>query len=167
MEIYVEATPENSDGIIGQPADEVLNKIYLNTGTEEHGCMVYNEETMQPRRPIGIINIIPKKAIAEPVDIYIENLSDNEKGEAIKKTLSDMVYGIRPFIAGAQSASTKSDTISQPMLLSSIFTLLAGTGVSFTSLTMQINGIETGSKTFYLGNYPYIRTIYNNGTPIA
>lgn len=164
--VYVEATEENSVGIIGQPAQTVLDALYKYDGFNETGLLVYDEGSDEPRRHIGVVNYAVLPAVPRPVNIKLIGLTDNSKGEAIRNSVSDLLYSIRPFLAGADSSKSQNDTLDTPSVLSTIYSTLNGTGVVFTSMTISVDGVDVPSFRFIEGDYPYVSVVSNNGNPI-
>lgn len=167
LEIYAEATKENSQSVIGEPSQDVIDGIYhFDTVTgEETGVMIYNEETSEPRRPVGVINISAMAAKPVQIGIAFTGLSDTSTNivEAIKGGVENLVYNIRPFITGSDSVTSRNDRLSIAQLLSVAFTSLSGTGAIFETMQMTSGGDAISDITFKYGDYPYLKSITNNG----
>lgn len=169
VEIYIEATPENSKPleIPGVPAQETIDEVYLYNGVDpESGAVVINPVTGKGRKPIGVFNIFPLPVTPVPVDLRFINLTDETIASTIRATVDALLFNIRPFVAGADLLKNKSDKLTIGQIIAAVITVLSGTGITYTNLVMDVDGVETIEFQFLLGNYPYLRTINNNGNPI-
>ncbi len=168
--IYVEVTAANTapgqpDGV---PTQAVLDEVYTPPAgvTPESGVVVFNPATGRGRRPVPVLNIeaLPVEPIT--VDLYFTDLSDESYAEQIKAAVTSLLHDVRPFVAGAQSVLTKNDNLTIGLVIAEVINLLAGTGVTFTTISMEVGGVAVDSYLFLLGEYPYLQDVYNNGSPI-
>lgn len=169
VEVYIEATAGNTKplGITGEPTQDTIDDVYkVELNGDETGALIINPITLKGRKPIGVNNIIPLSVNPIPVDMYFIGLSDESKAVDIKNVIDTLLYDIRPFIAGADNITDRNDILTISTLIAATFQLLAGTGISYTTLTMNVDDNNVNSYQFYEGYYPYLRTIYNNGLPL-
>lgn len=164
--VFVEATEENSLEPIGQPAQTVLDQLYKYDGVNETGLLVYDEDQAKARRHIGVLNYAVLPVTPRQVIVNLTGLTDLSKGEPIKTAIDDLLYNIRPYQGGADSLQTQNDTLYQPQVLSAIYTVLSGTGVVFSTMTMSVDGVDVTEFRFTYGDYPYLQELTNNGSAI-
>lgn len=167
---YIEATKENTAPaeIVGIPTQETLDEVYTPQDglTPESGVVVINETTGKGRRPIGVsgVEVLPVNPLS--VDIYLIDLSDESIAATLKANIETLLYNKRPFVAGADIIINKNDILTIGEVIAVVIQTLSGTGISYTNLTMQVDNSDVSSYQFLLGNYPYLRFLYNNGAPI-
>jgi len=169
IEIYIEATAENTAPaeIRGVPTQATIDEVYLNNGVDpESGIVVINPITGKGRKPIGVFTINPLPVNPIKVDLKFTDLSDESIAPTIRTTVDALLYEIRPFVAGADLAINKNDTLTIGQIIAAVITVLAGTGITYTNLLMDVDGTEVSIFQFLLGNYPYLGEIRNNGNPI-
>lgn len=169
VEVYIEATPENTKplGIIGEPTETTIDDVYkVELNGDETGALIIDSISLKGRKPIGVFNILPFSVSPLPVDLYFVDLSDESVSSDIRTVIDALLYDVRPFIAGADDITERNDTLTISTLIAATIQLLAGTGVSYTTLTMEVDGNVVTSYQFEEGFYPYLRTIYNDGVPI-
>jgi len=169
--IYVEATPEATKAgeETGVPTQDTLDDVYTapSGGNPESGAVIYDSVEQRGRKPITVNNIIPQAVTPIPVDIDFTDLSDENIADSIRTALDSYLYEIRPFVAGAQSLRSKNDILTIGGITAQILEVLTGTGITYTNLDMSVSGVGSiASFTFLFGNYPYLRNINNNGSPI-
>ncbi len=170
VEIYIEATKENTAPleITGVPTQATIDAVYTKQigATPESGTLVINPLTGKGRRPIGTFNIFPLPVSPNPVDLFFINLSDESIAPELKTVIDDLFYKVRPFIAGADILTNKNDILTISAINAVVANFLVGTGITYSTLTMQVNGITVNEFQFTGGNYPYLRIMYNDGSPI-
>lgn len=170
VEVFIEATPENSKplGITGEPSDQTINDVYTPQvgSTPESGALIWNDAQARGRKPIGVFNIFPYSVDPVAVDIYFIELTDNSIATQLRSTIESLMYDVRPFIAGADNIADKNDSLTIAAIINVVFSLLSGTGITYTDISMQIGGLTVTSYEFTRGYYPYLRNIYNNAISI-
>lgn len=121
VEVYIEATIENSKplGIPGEPTDQTINDVYTpqSGATPESGALIYNEATDRGRKPIGVFNIFPLSVDPVAVDLYFTDLTDENFSGQIRTTIDNLMYTVRPFIAGADNIAERNDTLTIASLI--------------------------------------------------
>jgi hypothetical protein len=160
VQVFVEALPE--DSAPGQPAgvppasmlDDVIEVIELDPDTTKP---LYE----RGRRPIGVYNLEVLAVIPIPVTIRIYDLTDDspEIISAIEEAIGDLLYTIRPYIAGADG-SNQNDVLYTSQIISAVISALSNT-VFFSNIQMVIDSVVVTSYTFArtpatYGNYPYL-----------
>jgi uncharacterized phage protein gp47/JayE len=167
VDIYVEATKENTAplAIEGVPTTQTLEDVYTPQvgSTPESGVLITNPVNGNGRKPIGVFALNIYAVNPLPVDIYFTGLSDESIVSQIRSIFDDLLYDIRPFIPGADILIERNDYITIAKLNSEAYQLLAGTGIIYTEMEMEVDGNSETSYQFTFGNYPYLRFIYNNG----
>lgn len=168
IDIYVEATPENSTGIVGVPSQSILDAIYKKPsgGDDESGAIIYNESEQRGRKPVGIHNIdtLPVEPIS--IDLEFTDLNNVAAKDYIQTAIENYLYTIRPYIAGAESILNKNNVLTIGQLISIVVTVLNEVGGNYSDLEMRVDGTIINTYTFNYGYYPYLRNINNNGLPI-
>jgi uncharacterized phage protein gp47/JayE len=168
VDIYVEATPENSETIIGVPSQSILDAVYKKpSGTDpETGAIVYNEAEDRGRRPLGVTNISSLPVAPISVDLEFTDLTNLAAKDSIQEAVENYLYTVRPFVAGAESILNKNDVLTVGQLISIVVTVLDDLGGTFSDLNMRVDSNIINTYTFNFGNYPFLRNINNNGLPI-
>lgn len=168
--IYIEATEANTEPgqIIGVPSQSTMDEVYQkpSIGVSESGVIVTNPVTGRGRRPIGTKNITTLPVNPISVDLDFTELTDETISIQIKTAIENYLYDVRPFVAGAEIQANKNDILTIGQLIAVVISVIAGTGITYTSLTMNVDNTTVGTYTFLLGNYPFLRNVTNNGTPI-
>jgi hypothetical protein len=168
LDIYVEATLENSETIVGVPSQQILDSVYKKPsgGDPESGAIVYNESEQTGRRPLGIFNIDTLPVDPVSVDLEFTDLTNIASGNSIRAAVEEYLYTVRPFIAGAESLLDKNDILTVGQLISIVVSVLEDVGGTFSDLAMRVDNNIVSTYTFNFGNYPYLRNLTNNGVPI-
>lgn len=156
VQIFVEATPENSTDGKGTPSQTILDNV--------EDVLELDPDTTKPihergRRPIqSVLEVLPVTLI--PVDIDINQLNDQSQNvkALIENTAKNYLKNIRPYISGADLVSSKNDILLQARLQSEIISAIS-TSNFFENLAMKVNGVSVNNYAFNLGNIPYLRTI--------
>lgn len=164
--VFVEATKENSLAGTYEPTQTVLDQLYKYDGINETGLLVYDEDQAKARRHIGVLNYAVLPITKKQVIVKLTGLSDLQKNDPIRNAIIDLLYNIRPYQGGADSLQTQNDTLYQPQVLSAIYTVLSGTGVVFSTMTMSVDGVDVTEFRFTYGDYPYLQELTNNGSAI-
>lgn len=160
--IYVEATEENdAEGeLIGTPTQEVLDSLYaLDSGVED-GYFIVDPETGNGRRPVTVRNLTVQSITHAAVSIEYEGLTnESETVPVLESAIEELLYDIRPFVAGADIISNKNDILTLGQILNASYTALLATGDSFTGITMYVGGAEVSTYQFTEGEIPYLSAI--------
>jgi len=159
VQVFVEALPANSEP--GQPKgvapqamlDEVTSVIEMDPDTSK----TLNERGRRPLQAIvEVLSVIPVG-----VTIIIHDLSNKETATitAITNALNDLMYSIRPYIAGADGEN-KNDTIYVSSVIAAIYGAI-DKSINFSAIDIKINNTVIPSFTFgnapaSYGNYPYL-----------
>jgi len=170
VEVYIEATKENTAPaeVPGVPTQTTINEVYTPQAgaTPESGALVFNPVTNRGRKPITVFNLLVFPVNPISVDLFFVNLSDELISDDIRTAIDNLLYNIRPYVAGASSITNKNDILNISTIIAEVTNLLAGTGITYTSLTMEVGGVAVDTKTFTAGDYPYLNIINNDGNPI-
>lgn len=164
IDIYVEATIADS---IDQPG---IGKKGVPTSTilsDVDDVLNYDPDISKPiyergRKPAqAFLNVIP--IVLVPVAITIEGLSDDSTSvqNTIESALNDMLYKVRPFIAGADLQRNKNDILYYGKIQSVVTESLVN-GNFFNNLTLEVDGNSEVSFEFTLGNIPYLQSLTIN-----
>lgn len=163
VQLFVEALPDDSQ--VGQPAGVPT----ATTLTDVQAVVELDPDTTKPlstrgRRPVGVFEVDYLAVVPLPVIVTITGLTDTSTPvqSAITTALNDLLYSVRPYIAGADGTN-KNDILSIASVISCIFSVLTS-GNSFTSITLNVNGNPVTSFTFgdipsTYGNYPYLSNV--------
>lgn len=168
INVYVEATPENSDIIVGQPSQSILDAVYKKPsgGDDESGALVFNDSEQRGRRPINTFNIDTLPVDPVSIDLEFTDLTNVAASSNIRTAVENYLYEVRPFVAGAESLLNKNDILTIGQLISVVVGVLNETGGNFSELDMRVDSVIQNTHTFNFGFYPYLRNINNNGLPI-
>jgi uncharacterized phage protein gp47/JayE len=170
IEIYIEATKENTapSEIEGVPTQATIDEVYTAATAidPETGIVVINPVTGKGRKPISVFTIIPLPVSPVPVDLDFTGLTDESVATDIRTAVESLLYNIRPFVAGADLLQNKNDVLTIGQIISEVISVLEGTGIIYTTLTMDVNDVLVNTYQFLLGDYPYLRFINNDGSPI-
>jgi hypothetical protein len=161
VDVYVEATLIDSTDGKGTPSTTLLNDVesVLNYDTDITKA-IYE----RGRKPIQVfLNIQPINLV--PVDIAITGLNVNNADvrATIQASIKDMLYKIRPFIAGADLQRNKNDILYYGKM-QSIATESLSNGNYYNTLVMTVDGNVLTSYQFNLADIPYLRYLTINGT---
>lgn len=156
VQVYVEATIEDSIDENGTPDSTLLNNV-------EDVIYFDPDET----KPLNERGRIPIQASLEclsinivPVDVTITGLIDSsaEVETSITENLKNYLYEVRPYIAGADLPRDKNDILYSGRLQSIVTDVLESSNF-FTDFKMEVNGVESLSYEFNLGFIPYLRNV--------
>lgn len=162
VQVFVEALPANSapgspEGVPTQAMlDEVEAVIELDPDTTK-------DINARGRRPVqAIMEVLPVVPVG--VNITINDLSDKTTATiaAITTALDDLLYYIRPYIAGADGVN-KLDVLYLGQVIAAIYGAVGAT-VNFSNVEISINSVVYSSFTFSnspgtYGQYPYLQTL--------
>lgn len=164
VDVYVEATlvdSINQPGIgqQGVPSNAIM---YGAGGVED--VLNYDPDITKPdyergRRPAQ--SFLEVQAISlVPVDITITGLNESTTAiqDTIKVSINDLLYNVRPFIAGADLRRNKNDILYYGKIQSVVTESLTN-GNFFNVLTLEVDGNVEVSYEFSLGNIPYLRNL--------
>jgi len=156
VQVFVEATIENSIDEHGTPSTSLLNNV-------SDVILLDPDET----KPLNERGRIPIQANLEtlpisivPVDVIITGLFDNSTSvrDAIKSNLDSYLLDVRPYIAGADLPRSKNDILYSGRLQSVVTDVLSSSNF-FTSFDMQVDGVSVNSYEFEGGFIPYLRNV--------
>lgn len=156
VQLFIEANLVDSIDGKGTPSGTLITDVSEVVEFDPDITKPLNE---RGRRPIqanmefGPISLIP-------VDVQVIGLSQNNAtiSASIESGMSDYLYGIRPFISGADLTRDKNDILYKGKLQSVVNDVL-GNSNFFTSFVMIVGGVSVDSYTFDLGNIPYLRNV--------
>ena len=168
LEIFIEATKENSAPaeIIGVPTQQTIDDVYKNDVGSETGALIYDSVNNRGRKPMTVNKIEVKPVNPIPVDIRFIELSDESIANQLRSSIDDLLYEIRPFIAGADNLVNKNNILTISAIQVIVINILANNNITYTDLKMDVNSIESTLVEFDKGDYPYLNLIKNNGNPI-
>jgi len=156
VDVYVEATIADSDDRKGTPRATLL------TDVEE--VLEYDPDITKPdyergRRPAQSFLDIQAISLV-PVDITITGLNESTTAiqDTIKASIDNLLYNVRPFIAGADLRRNKNDILYYGKIQSVVTESLTN-GNFFNVLTLEVDGNVEVSYEFSLGNIPYLRNL--------
>lgn len=159
VQVYVEATIADSTDGKGTPSGSLLTQVAAVIEFDPDITVPTND---RGRRPIqAVLEVLP--IVPTPVDIFITGLQTNtaQVRADIKTNIDTYLYGIRPYISGADLPRDKNDILTAVKLQSVINDTL-GTANTFISFTMFVDGVQLNLFTFALANIPYLRNVTYN-----
>ena len=161
VQVFVEALPPNSEPgePEGVPPTSMLDDV--------RDAIEIDPDTGQGRRPVGVFTLEVLSVIPVGVTIKIYGLTDDSVAvqNAIQASIEDLLYTIRPYIAGADGED-KNDILYISQVVNAVSSALEQ-GVFFTNLEMIIDGnpvnsYEFGTSPATYGNYPYLEYLIIN-----
>ena len=156
VDVYVEATIEDSTDGFGTPSPTLLTDVSEVIEFDPDETKPDNE---RGRRPIqATVETIAITTV--PVDVTITGLNQDTPAirAGIVSNMENYIYGIRPYVAGADLPRSKNDILYGPRL-QSVATDVLETSNFFTDFVMEVNGNVESSFEFDLGNIPYLRNV--------
>lgn len=154
-DLYVEATVVDSTDGKGTPSQLLMDEYEQACETNPDTSLPINE---RGRRVMdAILNIRPITAM--DVDIVVtgyQGLTAAIEAD-IEEALTEWLYGVRPFVAGADILADKRSIINN-ILLANVIGQAKPNSI-FTSITFQVDGTPYTTYEFLLGNIPYLNTI--------
>jgi uncharacterized phage protein gp47/JayE len=159
VQVYVEAVTASSTDGHGTPSSGLL--------TDVADVIEMSPDTTLPankrgRRPIQAnIEVLPVNPT--PVDITITGLQVDSSSirNSIRTSVESYLYGVRPYISGADLPREKNDVLSS-VKMQSVITDTIGNANTFLTFAMAVNGVTVNSYTFSLANIPYLRNVTYN-----
>lgn len=156
VSIYVEAVLIDSTDNLGTPTLAILNDV--------EDVLNFDPDVTKPtyergRKPAqAFLDILPITLV--PVDITITGLNTTSPAieATIQASIEDLLYKIRPFIAGADLLRNKNDILYYGKMQSAITSSLTN-GNFFNNLELFVDGNTEVSYEFNLGNVPYLRDL--------
>lgn len=156
VEVFVEATIEDSTDGLGTPSQALLNAVAE--------VIELDPDTTKPifergRRPIqAIIEVAAITLIPVDVDITGINTDTTEIRQAIAENLKIYTRSVRPYIDGADLARNKNDVLYTARLQSVVTDVLASDNF-ITDFVMKVSGVPLTSKLFSKNEVPYLRDV--------
>ncbi len=163
VQVFVEATVENSPNGDGVPSQVVLDNVSEVIELDPDATKPINE---RGRRPLQAQVEVLAVNTAN-VGIVIEGLDDNSPSviSQIRNVIIQELFGVRPFIAGGELLINKNDNLLSGRINSQI-QLAIGSNF-FTNLTMSVDGNNVISELFTLGRIPFLTSLIINGETIT
>lgn len=156
VDVYVEATISDSTDGYGTPDSTLLDNVLEVINFDPDDTKPLNE---RGRRPIQA-NVETLAIEIVPVDVTINGLFEDGASvqAAIQQNIETFLYGVRPYVAGADLPRDKNDILYSARLQSVVTDVLDSSNF-FTTLVMEVNGVEVLSSEFNLGFIPYLRNL--------
>ncbi|OJV51650.1 MAG: hypothetical protein BGO31_00150 [Bacteroidetes bacterium 43-16] len=153
VDIYVEASPEDSTDGMGTPTQTILDNVA--------SVLEIDPNTQQGRTPLSVWanNVYP--VVINKLTITINNsagITESQKA-IINAAIKEQVDEVRPFIAGADILEERNDTISTNQVISWMINAIPGLGFGAVEMSIQIGSSSANTvsiKTFSYGNIPYL-----------
>lgn len=156
IDVYVEATREDSTDDEGTPSNTLLEKVEKVIEQDPDTSKQINERGRRPMQ--ATVEVSP--IVLVPVDVTITGLSDDSASveTSIRNALKDLLYEVRPFISGADLRRNKNDILYSGKVQAAVTDVLTN-GNFFNVLQVFVDGNEITSYEFDLGNIPYLRNL--------
>ena len=151
INIYVEANPLDSSDGFGTPTSTILADV---EAVIELDPDITKPMADRGRRPISVFDIHYFPIDLLSVDVIITDLSDTSFLTSIKSAITDYVFNIRPYIAGADDPNNINDKI----YISDIFNIVIaviGKINTFSAISMEIDGNPLNLYQFINGEIPF------------
>lgn len=144
VELYVEATAEDSTDGNGTPSSSLLDDV---------------KNAIEPdKRPMGTFRIDYLPISTNAVDLNIFNLSDASLLSSIEGAIADFLLTVRPFIDGADNVNERNDKLFESEIYNIVRNVI-GTTNTFDNLEMLVNSTSVDVYTFDGGNIPYLNSV--------
>lgn len=159
VQVFVEAVTADSTDGHGTPDSTLLQDVADVIEMDPDTTLPTND---RGRRPIQA-NVVTLPVTPQPVDVVITGLqvSTPQVVADVLANLNTYLYGIRPYIAGADLPRDKNDLLTAVRLQSVVIDTL-GNSNGFTGFTMFVQGVQVNQFTFALSNIPYLRNVTYN-----
>lgn len=156
VQIYVEATIVDSADSKGTPSTPVLNEVRDVINTDPDETKPENDRRRKPMQ--ATIEVLPITIF--DVDVIVIGLQDNSTPvyNSIRKAIDDLLYQIRPYVAGADLLRNKNSILNKGVVQSTIIKALTN-GNFFTDIDVRVQGNSVNIYEFSLGNIPYLRNL--------
>lgn len=156
VEIFVEATATDSFDGFGTPPQSILDSVQAVCTFDPDDTIDLNQ---RGRKPIqAFLEVSP--IVAVPVDVRINSLNEDttEIRATIQKAIENYLFGVRPFVEGADLQRDKNDIL-YSVKISSIVTDSLTNSNFYESLDMFVNGNIQNSFIFSRADIPYLRNL--------
>jgi len=158
IDLYVEANPADSTDGNGTPSAQTLLDV--------ESVVEFDPDTSKPvnergRRPIGVFQINFLAVDPIPVDVEITDLSDNSYLTAIEDAVSAYLFNVRPFVDGADNPNNSQIDLLYKSDIYGIVRDVIGSNATFTSLTVEVDGIGVDIHEFTVDEIPYLNSVTN------
>lgn len=156
VSIYVEAVLIDSTDNLGTPTLAILNDVEDVINFDPDVTKPTYERGRKPAQ--AFLDIQPITLV--PIDITITGLNTTSPAieATIQASIEDLLYKIRPFIAGADLLRNKNDILYYGKMQSAVTGSLTN-GNFFNNLELFVDGNTEVSYEFNLGNVPYLRDL--------
>lgn len=156
VSIYVEAVLIDSTDGLGTPTTAILNDVEAVLNFDPDITKPTYERGRKPAQ--AFLDMQPITLV--PIDITITGLNTSTVAiqNTIQASIEDLLYRVRPFIAGADLLRNKNDILYYGKMQSAVTESLTN-GNFFDNLEMFIDGNAEVSYEFNLGNIPYLRNL--------
>ncbi len=155
INLFVEATIADSVDGKGTPSAGLLSDVEDVVELDPDVTKPINE---RGRRPLQVIVNFEPINVNE-VDIEIpdfENLTPALQA-SILTSLENLINGVRPFVAGADTLDSKNDILNVNLIVSAILTVKPG--AIFGDVVLMVGGIEYSTFTFLNGEIPHLNSV--------
>jgi uncharacterized phage protein gp47/JayE len=159
VQVFVEATLADSVDGFGTPTNALLIEVDEVINFDPDETKPLNE---RGRRPMQVtLEVLPIDLI--PVDLTITGLSQNTSTirANIESNIETYLYGVRPFISGADLSRNRNDILYEARLQSVATDVLENSNF-FTGFQMLVNGNSVSSYQFDLGSIPFLQSVTYN-----
>lgn len=159
VQVYVEATPEDSTDGNGTPSQSILDSVREVIEFDPDDTLPINE---RGRRPIQA-NIETVPIVPIPVDVTITGLEETsaEIETAVRNNIEAFIRNVRPFVAGADLARNRNDVLYSARIQTVVIDVLSAANF-FTGFTMFVDGVEQNSFLFSRENIPFLNELNIN-----
>lgn len=156
VQVFVEATVEDSTDGHGTPGTPLLDEV-------EEVIEFDPDETIptddRGRRPIQAnLEVLPVEVKPVDVDIVDLQIDNSEIRDSIRTNLEAYLYGVRPYIAGADFARDKNDILTS-VKAQGVVSDTIGNANTFLDFKLYVDGVELNTYTFAGAIIPYLRDI--------
>lgn len=156
VQVYVEATVTDSTDGNGTPPQGILDEVEDVINFDPDESLPVND---RGRLPLGVVlEVLP--IVTKPVDVDIISLQTVTPSieSAVRNNLTDFLFSVRPFIAGADLLAEKNDVLTA-VKAQAVVSDTVGNANTFIDFKIYVDGVEVNTYTFSGGNLPYLRNV--------
>lgn len=156
IDVFVEATIADSTDGKGTPGGTILSEVEDVIEQDPDTTLALSE---RGRRPLGVfaVNVLAVDVLDVNITITGYQNSTAAKVALIEDALTELLEGIRPYIAGADVLDERNDTLDLNKITFAILNAVPGS--VFTSVSMTVDGNSETSYQFDNGEIPFMNGV--------
>jgi uncharacterized phage protein gp47/JayE len=152
IDLYIEATPEDSTDGHGTPSAAIIQDV-------EVEIELSDPPAVMGHCPMGVFDINYTPINTVEVDVIITNLSDDSYLTAIGAAIDTMLLDVRPYIAGVDNLNDANMGILYEADIYNVVRNVIDSLATFESLQLKVDGTPVSLYTFSEGNIPFLNSL--------